>query len=350
MAETDTGAAPAVTGLDVTAVSAWIDRLGIGAEPPLHFTRIGRGKSNLTFAVRDGAGRTWVLRRPPLGQLLASAHDVAREHRVLSALAGTAVPAPGVVGFCDDGATCDVPLLLMEYVDGVVIDSEEAAVAVPEERRHAIGLSLAATLGSIHGVDLEATGLRDLASHKPYAARQLKRWARQWEQSKTRELPAVEELAGRLERAAPEQTELTLVHGDYHILNVISDPEDGHIRAVLDWELCTLGEPLADLGGLLAYWPEATDSVVGSNRIPTLPGFPKRRELAAAYAEATGRDLSALPFWQTLAYWKIAIIIEGVRRRVLDEPQNAGPGELVPAHVVDNMITRALETAEAAGI
>lgn len=335
-------------GLDVEAVTRWLTGLELKIVPPLTFGRIGGGNSNLTYLVTDASGRRWILRRPPLGDLLASAHDVAREHGILRRLEGTGVPAPRVFALATDDAVCDAPLLLMEHVDGIVIESHAAARALSEENRRRSGLSLATTLAKVHAVDLDATGLSELASHAPYAPRQLKRWRRQWEQSKTRELPIVDELHSRLERGVPPQAEVTLVHGDFHLLNAIVGREDGAVRAVLDWELSTLGDPLADLGGLLAYWPQSDDPVAaGPFTFTTQPGFPTRRALAGAYAEASGRDLGALPYWEALAFWKIAIIIEGVRRRMLDEPRL---GEPLDAGVVTDLLDRAVQVADAAGL
>ncbi len=250
-------------GLDPAAVTRWIDRLGIEHRGPLSFDRIGLGQSNLTFLVRDQDQGRWVLRRPPLGHLLASAHDVAREARILSALEDTAVPTPKVYGLTTDPEVTEVPLLLMEFVDGRVVDRMSVAEQLPPQRRRVIGVSLPRTLAAIHAVDLQATGLIDLASHKPYAQRQLKRWGGQWELSKTREVPKLDELTRRLTAAAPEQHELTLVHGDFHLRNVITARETGEVIAALDWELCTLGEPLADIGSLLAYWSEPGENTAG---------------------------------------------------------------------------------------
>jgi aminoglycoside phosphotransferase (APT) family kinase protein len=338
-------------GFAVDATTSWIVDLDIGAVPPLSFSRIGRGRSNLTFDVGDAAGGRWVLRRPPLGHLLASAHDVGREYHVLSRLSGTNVPAPGVFALCEDPLVSDAPLLLMEYVDGIVID-EGVAEALELPARRAIGMALPDALARVHEVDLAATGLTDFASHGSYAARQLKRWRRQWEGSRTREIPAVDELALRLERATPEQREITLVHGDFHFLNLIFHWLDPTVRAILDWELCTLGDPLADLGGLLAYWPEPGDGQgAGPIAVSALPGFPTRRELADAYAQRSGRDISALAFWETLACWKIAVIAEGVKRRRLDEPANlADEEEPFDGAIVDRMLERAAAVADAAGI
>ncbi|WP_204870581.1 MULTISPECIES: phosphotransferase family protein [Nocardiaceae] len=332
-----------------------MESLDIGVSGPLTFERIGNGQSNLTFAVTDAADGRWVLRRPPLGTLLASAHDVAREYRILSALQDTAVPVPTTIALTDDPAVTDAPLVLMSHVDGLVVDSPAVAGTLSEERRRAIGEAMPATLGKIHAVDLESTGLVDLASHKPYAARQLKRWSAQWEQSKTREVPDIERLATALAASAPEQTEVSLVHGDFHLSNIITSGAgegnvDDAIVAVVDWELCTLGDPLADVGALLAYWSEADDDNVGMFMSSTLPGFPKRNELVDLYAAATGRDVSAVGYWHALALWKLSVIAEGVMRRAIDDERNRARDGSPTTDLVDGIIGRAVATAEEAGI
>jgi aminoglycoside phosphotransferase (APT) family kinase protein len=324
------GSAAAVVGLDAAAVATWLADAA-GLREPVAFARIGAGQSNLTFLATDADGRRVVLRRPPLGSLLASAHDVAREHRILSALGATDVPIPPVVAFTDDPAVTDVPLLAVGFVDGLVVEDP-----VPDD---VIGRALPRALATIHAVDLNAVGLLDLASHKPYAARQLKRWRRQWEDSATRALPVVGELADRLEAAMPAQRELTLAHGDFHVLNVILAPDRSTVRAVLDWELCTLGDPLADLGGLMAY------------ASPSLTGIAAPELLAAEYMKASGREVAAheLAFWHALGLWKIAVIAEGVRRRALDDPRNAPERGVPPAHLVDDLVSQARLVAFGAG-
>ncbi|ORW12984.1 aminoglycoside phosphotransferase [Mycolicibacter longobardus] len=336
-------------GIDPAAVARWIIELGLPAEGPVRFERIGIGQSNLTYLVSDGAGNSWVLRRPPLGTLLASAHDVAREARILSALGDTDVPTPRVYGLTRD--TDDTPLLLMEYVDGVVVDRMAVAESLTPQRRRQIGLSMPKTLAKIHAVDITAVGLDDLASHKPYAQRQLKRWAGQWEKSKTRELPALDDLTRRLAAAVPSQQELTLVHGDFHLRNVITSPDSGEVIAVLDWELSTLGDPLADMGSLLAYWPQpGEEHIAGEFVISTLDGFPDRAELARVYLEETGRDAETLQYWHALGLWKVAIIAEGIVRRVLDNPANkAAAGTPITAWI-DALVDKAREVADEAGI
>ena len=233
----------------------------------------------------------------------------------------------------------------MEHVEGLVFDDPAVAETISTDRRRAIGFALVEALARIHAVDLTQAGLQSLSRHDSYAARQLKRWHRQWQLSQTRELPAIDELAERLRAAMPSDQELTLVHGDFHLRNVIVSPLDGSVCAVLDWELCTLGEPLADLGGLLAYWPQAGEP--SGFDTSALPGFPSREELAAAYSERTGRSLVALGFWHVLALWKVAIIGEGVLRRSQADHRNAPPGEAISAQAVDDIVGRALQIAEA---
>jgi aminoglycoside phosphotransferase (APT) family kinase protein len=340
---------PPVVGIDPETVTRWFDQLGVGFTGPLRFERIGLGQSNLTYLVRDANDHRWVLRRPPLGQLLASAHDVAREARIMAALAPTDVPAPKILGVAMDPEISDVPLVLMEFIDGQVVDTMDIAESLAPQRRRQIGVSLLRTLAKIHAVDIDAVGLSELASHKPYAHRQLKRWAGQWERSKTRELPELDDLTRRLVAAAPEQRELTLVHGDFHLRNVIVSRDGGAVIGVLDWELSTLGDPLADMGTLLTYWPEPGEAL-GDFPASTLEGFPDRAELARIYLEQTGRDPQALRYWHALGLWKLAIIAEGVMRRVLDTRENKAAAGTPVAEWVDALVGTAREVADVEGI
>lgn len=339
-----------VTGIDTDAAARWIDGLGLQRSGDLVFSRIGLGQSNLTYQVRDDAGHRWVLRRPPLGRLLASAHDVVREAHIMSALAGTDVPVPRILSVATESEVCDAPVVLMEFVDGEVVDTMQVAHSLTPQRRHAIAESLTATLARIHAVDLDAVGLADLASHKPYAQRQLKRWSRQWEQSRTRELPELDDLTRRLAAAIPPQHETTLVHGDFHLRNVITDRQTGAVVAALDWELSTLGDPLADMGSLLAYWVEPGEDIGGDFPASALPGFPNRADMAAAYLDATGRDRDALTFWHVLGLWKLAIIAEGVMRRAADTPGNKAAAGTPTVERIDAVVALARDLAAAAGI
>jgi aminoglycoside phosphotransferase (APT) family kinase protein len=303
-------------GINLEGVTAWFAEHVPGAEPPLSFSLIAGGRSNLTYRVTGAGDGAWVLRRPPLGSVLQSAHDMGREHRAMAALAPTPVPVPPVVGLCTDESVNGAPFYVMEFVDGVVLRDEAAVAAVPEPIRWSAAESLVDVLADLHAVDPDAVGLGDLGRKEGYVERLLRRWRGQWEKSKTRELPLVDEVAERLARSVPEQGPATVVHGDYRLDNAIVSPDDGALRAVLDWELCTLGDPMADVGLLMVYWTEPNDEVSPLLWAPTrAPGFPGRKEVAARYAERSGRDLSELDFYVALGLWKIAVILEGVYAR-----------------------------------
>jgi aminoglycoside phosphotransferase (APT) family kinase protein len=252
-----------------------------------------------------------------------------------------------VVALVEDPAICDAPVLVVEYVHGLVVDRMSAAEALTPQQRHEVGLELARVLARLHAVDLDAVGLSDLASHSPYARRQLKRWSRQWEASRTRDLPDLDRLTAWLEDHVPAATSLTVVHGGLHIRNVILDPVSAGVRAALDWELSTLGDPLAALGCTLAYWPEPSDPPSGLFEASKLDGFATRKEIAETYAAESGRELGALTFWEVLGMWKIAIIAEGVRRRSLDEPANAAEDGPPTVELIDEMVARAIQRAGA---
>ena len=310
------GTAEAPQGIDRKGVEGWFAEHVPGARLPLSFERISGGHSNLTYGVTDSVGTRWALRRPPLGKRLGSAHDMGREFRVVSALAPTPVPVAPVVGLCQDDAVIGAPFYAMEFVEGPILRGLAEADAFPEEAdRRAIGERVVDTLVAIHAVDPDAVGLGDLGRKEDYVARQLRRWQGQWEKSKTRELAAIDAVHERLAARVPEQGPATIVHGDYRLDNMILTP-GGEVAAVVDWELCTLGDPLADVGLLMVYWPEPGDELVALGQPATLaPGFPGRAELAARYAERSGRDLSQLDFFVALGYWKLAIILEGVYAR-----------------------------------
>ncbi len=304
-------------GIDAAALERWFGDNVDGAAPPLSYERIAGGHSNLTYRVVDAAGRSWALRRPPLGKRLGSAHDMVREHRVVSALGPTAVPVAPVAGLCEDEAVIGAPFYVMEFVSGPILRGLAEADLFPDEAdRRAIGERVVDTLIAIHAVDPDAVGLGDLGRKEDYVARQLRRWQGQWEKSKTRELEAVDRVHEQLAARIPAQASTTIVHGDYRLDNMILS-DSGEVAAVVDWELCTLGDPLADLGLLMVYWPQRGDEdPVGLGQPANLaPGFPSREELVARYAERSGRDVAALDFFVALGYWKLAVIIEGVYAR-----------------------------------
>jgi aminoglycoside phosphotransferase (APT) family kinase protein len=304
-------------GIDSAKVEAWFEAKVEGAEPPLAFERISGGRSNLTYGVADAAGHRWALRRPPLGKGLASAHDMGREHRIISALQGTAVPVPPVVGMCDDESVNGAPFYVMGFVTGPVLrDRSEAERCFEEGERHEIGERVVDTLVAIHDVDPDEVGLGELGKREDYVARQLHRWHGQWEKSKTHEVPLVDDVHERLVARIPEQGPATIVHGDYRLDNMILT-DSGEVAAVVDWELCTLGDPLADVGMLMVYWSQEGDELMPLFEAPTTAaGFPSRDELRERYAQRSGRDLSELDFYIALGSWKLAVILQGIIARV----------------------------------
>jgi aminoglycoside phosphotransferase (APT) family kinase protein len=341
-----------VPGVEHAELMAWLGGLDSDLAPPVTARRLGVGQSNLTYVLSDAAGHRWVLRRPPVGHLLNSAHDVLREARILSALARTGVPVPRIYGVAQAAEVGEAPLVLMEFVDGVVISDVAASRTLPARARHSAGIALPETLGRLHAVDLGAVNLTDLASHSPYARRQLKRWSGQWERSKTRELADLDLLTDRLRAAAPPPRELALVHGDLHLRNIVVSAFDGEILAALDWELATLGDPIADLGTTLAYWPENDETVLPEFRALLLPGYPSRADLVERYCLTTGRGVAdaELGFWHALALWKIAIIAEGILRRAQEDPRNRAESG-VPVHqTVNDLVALGHDIAARAGI
>jgi aminoglycoside phosphotransferase (APT) family kinase protein len=297
-------------GIDAEKVTAWFEEHVDGVTPPLSFELIAGGRSNLTFSVTDDAGRRWALRRPPLSSVLASAHDVGREHRIISALAPTDVPVAPTPGMCTDEDVTGAPFYVMEFVDGLVVRDDDAARAdLDEAGRRRAAENMVDVLATIHAQDPDAVGLGDLGKREGYIERQLRRWKGQWEKSKTRELPALDEAHERLAASIPEQGPAAIVHGDYRLDNMIISPQ-GDVNAVLDWELCTLGDPLADVGLLSVYWDRPYGGSPGR-----VPGFPTIEELNARYAERSGRSIADLDFYVAFGSWKLAAIIEGVYAR-----------------------------------
>ena len=331
--------------LDLVVLAELLRADGVDVAGGLTARRVGMGQSNLTYRLEDTAGRRWIARRPPRGDLLASAHDVRREAGVMAALRDTPVPVPGVVAVHDDPRLAGAAVVVVEHVDGLVVDRLEVAHALSPQLRAALGPSLARALAAVHDVDLAQVGLDRLGSAAPYAPRQLARWSRQWAGSRTRDVPALDGLTELLRRRVPVQRATTLVHGDFHLRNVIADPVTGALRAVLDWELSTLGDPLADVGSLLAYWPEAGDAPTALFAASALPGFGGRAAVREAYLAASGRDPADLDYWHVLGLWKIAIICQGVLRRALDDPRNAADGGPPDPVLVDQLVDRAWRTA-----
>jgi aminoglycoside phosphotransferase (APT) family kinase protein len=338
-------------GVDLERLRPWFAANVQGATgAPLHASLISGGRSNLTYAVGDDA-HEWVLRRPPLGHVLPTAHDMAREHTVLAALAGSAVPVPRTLAFCADEAVNDAPFYVMEKVDGVILrtPAELAALSPSDARRCSEGLI--DVLVAIHGVDYHAAGLDEFGHPDGYIERQVRRWGEQWERSKSRELPAIEELARRLRAARPTSPAPTIVHGDYRLDNtMLAAGDPGRIIAVLDWEMATLGDPLSDLGLFMVYWGRDQVNLAGAD--PSMgpdAGFLTREQVAERYATKSGRDVSQLDFYEMLASYKLAIILEGIHARYL-MGKTVGEGFDHIGTMVEAIASTALESASRSSI
>ena len=307
-----------VEGIDEDRVTPWIAAHVSALELPVSYSLIAGGHSNLTYRCDDAAGNAYVLRRPPLGHVLESAHDMGREHKIIAALAKTSVPVAPTFGLCSDVAVNGAPFYVMRFVDGLVSnDSTVTRVLAPADRR-ALGFHVIDVLATLHLLDPDAVGLGDLGRKEAYLSRQLSRWTKQWEASKTEEIPAMEETRRLLQERMPAQIGSGIVHGDYRLGNMIV--KGPRILAVLDWELCTLGDPLADMGYLMNQWvtPEEIEVKGPGDGAPTaVGGFPTRAEMSARYEAATGRDLSGINYYRAFSHWRLAAIGQGVYKRYL---------------------------------
>jgi aminoglycoside phosphotransferase (APT) family kinase protein len=325
MTSTGTGADPVVVGpylAEVLHEPGWRE---------CTVQLISGGKSNLTYRVDSPAGSV-ILRRPPLGHVLPTAHDMVREHTVMTALAPTDVPVPRTLHLCTDTAVLGQPFYVMERVEGHICRSDlPPGYADEPEQRRAIGVALVDVLAALHSVDPDAVGLAEFGHPAGYRERQVRRWVKQWDATRIEGHEELDGLAGELAAAVPTTQRSAVVHGDYRLDNTMLDPAElGRIAAVLDWEMSTLGDPLADLGILLGYWSQADDSgphlqasVVPSATV--LPGFPTRTEVAELYAARTGLDLTPLPWYVSFAAFKLAVVCAGIVARVRGGAM-VGPG------------------------
>jgi aminoglycoside phosphotransferase (APT) family kinase protein len=332
------------TGIHVAAVSRWLADHVDGAVSPFDFQLIAGGRSNLTFLVTGADGTRFVLRRPPLGHVLATAHDMAREYRVIAAVGTTGVPVPPALALCTDPDVNGAPFYVMGYVPGVVLDSVERAEQLPVSLRRPASDHLIDVLADLHAVDVDAVGLGDFAKRTGYIERQVKRWSTQWENSKTRELPAIDEVAARLRDRIPPQHGVAIAHGDYRFGNCLTDVQNGRIAAVLDWELCTLGDPLADVGYLGVYWFDGHEANIRTNDPTPAGGFATYDELLHRYALRTGRDLAGIDYYVAFSCWRLAVISQGVYARYLNGAMGDQQGVEVEQFKsnVDSLVERAL--------
>jgi aminoglycoside phosphotransferase (APT) family kinase protein len=362
---------------DVAGLAGWMRAHGLpGAGGVPEVRLIAGGRSNLTYLLdltgpapgaaagagaAGAAGTRLVLRRPPLGHVLPTAHDMGREYRVLTALADTAVPVPRPLAFCEDQSVIGAPFYLMEWVDGMVLRARADAAAITPTQAGVLSERFVDMLATIHGVDVPAVGLAGFGRPEGYLARQLARWQRQWELSVTREMPGYTELVARLDAGLPASGGAgqpgvpagTLVHGDFRIDNMLVTlaPEPA-IAAVLDWEMSTLGDPLADLGLTLVYWTDPGEpdllEVTGDGGLTGTPGFLTRAQLADRYARATGRDVSRLGYYMAFGCFKLAVVLEGIHARFLQR-KTVGEGFERQGEVVPLLIDRAHRLLDGAG-
>ena len=312
-------------GLDVNAITTWYREQVSGSNPPLSFELLLGGHSNLTYRVTDANGAITVLRRPPLGELLPSAHDKGREHRVISALGPTAVPVAPALAHCEDSSVTGAPFYVMGFVAGAVLhDDADVLASLDEGARGRCGAALVEALAELHSLEVFDVGLADLGKHDGYVGRQLKRWYAQYQQSRGA-TPAIDRLYDALLANVASQQRVCVVHGDYRLGNCIVSPQ-GEILAILDWEICTLGDPLADLGYALATWSEPDDGYTTIATSPSaLAGFARRSDLLAAYGAKSPLDLSRMAFYLAFSYWKVACINQGVWARY-DQNQKSSEG------------------------
>ena len=318
-----------VPGIDVAALRSWL--VGPGGQDIAGSIRarlLPGGRSNISALVEDEAGARWVVRRPPLGHVMPSAHDMGREFRVLTGLNRAGLPAPQALAMCEDDQVLGAPFVLMSFVDGRSIDTQAKAEALGAHQASEASAALIDTLAGIHLADVEAAGLRQLGKPEGYLGRQASRWAKQWELTRTRPLAEVDELRERLQPAiesVPDGLPWSLVHGDYRLDNTILAHDRSQVIAVVDWEMSTLGDPVADLAVALVYWSQAGDrlreQVPVAEHITDQAGFWTRAQLVERYAERTGLALDHLDACTALAAFKLAVIMESIRYRALEGQQ-----------------------------
>jgi aminoglycoside phosphotransferase (APT) family kinase protein len=317
-----------VPGLDLPRLSAWfadqVASTGSASELRLTARHISGGKSNLTYEVSDGA-HAWIVRRPPLGHVLATAHDMAREYRVMTALRDTAVPVPTTYALCEDADVVGAPFYVMELVDGVPYRRRKELEALGPERTRAISERLVDTLVALHEVDPAAVGLGDFGRPEGFLARQVGRWKKQMDASYHRDLPAADELHARLAANVPAEGAPGIVHGDYRLDNVLVGAETDQVNAVVDWEMATLGDPLTDLALMVLYQRLAAFGGSVVSDVSTAAGYLTESEILARYDAASHRDLGRFGFYLGLAAYKLAAILEGIHYRYL-QGQTVGEG------------------------
>jgi aminoglycoside phosphotransferase (APT) family kinase protein len=309
-------AEPNLAGIDAGRVGRWLAEHVDGLAGPVGFELVSGGLSNLTYRLTDAAGAVYALRRPPLGGVLSTAHDMSREWRFISALAPTPVPVASPLAYCGDTAVTGAEFYVTGFVEGLVLADRNAGLSLPPAARVKAGDQVVDVLVALHTLDPWENGLGDLVRRTGYLERQLRRWHAQVHASGTEELALLDAVHDLLARRIPAQT-TGIAHGDYRPGNM-SFGSDGTVRAVFDWELATSGDPMADLGWLASTWEDPGDDTPPTTPGPsTAPGFPARAQLVARYARLSGRDVSDLPYWVAFSRWRSACITAGVRARYL---------------------------------
>lgn len=335
-------------GVDLDAIARYLDQRKPGMrDGDLTATLISGGRSNLTYFLSD-ASHTWVLRRPPLAHVLATAHDMAREHRVISALAQTSIPVPTPILLCEDDTVNGAPFYVMEKVDGLVLRNTPEALAIGEANIAPLSFHLVEVLGQLHATDPASIGLRDFGRPEGFLTRQVSRWGKQLDSSRSREVASLDALATALSSSIPVTQRAGIVHGDYRLDNVIvrpgAQPDDGYdVAAVVDWEMSTLGDPLTDIGLLCVYWA----SMGSATLVPTslsadaIAPFPSTNNLVEAYAAASGLDMTDLPWYVGFGCFKLGVILEGIHYRHA-MGKTVGAGFDVIGSMVDPLAQRGL--------
>jgi aminoglycoside phosphotransferase (APT) family kinase protein len=345
-------------GLDLAAVGPWLAAQGLIADGPIEAVRLAGGLSNVTYLVTQD-DRQLVIRRPPLGHVMPTAHDMGREFTVLTGVTRGGFPAPQPLAYCDDDAVIGAKFLVMEYVAGRIISSDAAAADLTVADASALSAELVDVLADLHAIDARAVGLGDLGRPDGFLARQVKRWAGQWELSKTRELPAIDQLLTWLDErvtSLPADLPWSIVHGDYRLDNAIVDPLQPRIRAVLDWEMATLGDPLMDLATMLVYWSRPGDELRHQIRFAAFvtdrDGFWERPALVERYTERSGIDVGHLDVCVVLSGLKLAVIMESIRKRTLAGQQLGADTSLADgmAMATDALAEMGLAVASGGGV
>ena len=345
-------------GLRVQPTSAWLAEHVAAIRPPYTFSLIAAGGSNLTYRIDDADGRKFILRRPPAAAVLASAHDVAREHRIMAALRDSDVPVPEMMAFCGDAAVTGAPFYVMSYAGGLILRTQEAALEAGADNCRRAAEAFFDVLARIHTLDTTRAGLEDLSRPGGYVERQLRRWLQQYQAAlRGAPNPLLIELHDRMAAKPPADVSSRglLIHGDYHIDNAVLDPTMSVI-AVLDWELATLGHPIADLCWALMFWARPGDRMVMmEDAVTAAPGFPGREQMAEVYERASGYPLDNLPYFQALALWKLSCLIQGSLFRAeeggsggLQHGREADPSRTLGR--IQAMLEQANDFANSAGI